>query len=677
MQDGQPKAGRAGRAERAWVIACAAGFAFMAGVYLSTSSPAVHDQAYSVVTLPVLALSASLAAWRARRGLKEERLAWALVAAGGFVWFVGDAGWMWIAVVQHHDVPSPHWTDAFYLANTPLMVAGVLALAWRRGSRHGGVQALDALLMAGGLFVAAWLLVGPDLMTGAGPGPLGLAVTLAYPVGDIAIVAACSLAVSRLDAARRRQLAPLLAGLVVIAVADAGYAVDVLQRGSYAPTLFDLGWGLGAAGIGWAALRPAVPATVRTGPPSRFEEYASTLLLLPALLVALVQVMRGRAFDSVAMAVGLATGAILLARQALFLDTYVRLSRRLMAASHLAGLGSWSTDRHGRLGLDDEALRLAGLEATRPATLAHLVDRLDPEHAPELLHAIESLPPSASMERSVRPAGADGDRALQVRVTRHADGRLHGTLLDISAEVRLEAQRAEVARLAEVAKAKAAFINTAAHELNTPLTPIRLSLANLRSGKARGDPLSLLDRNVERLTRLLHDVLEGARLQSDRLRLDRHNMDLAALVREAVEEHQPQAQAHGVHLEAQADAPVPVVGDPGRLHEVVMNLLSNALKFTPKDGHVRARVEAQADGQAHVLVEDDGAGISGKDIPLLFQPFTQVGAPHEGTGLGLYICRGVVETHGGHITVSSPGEGLGSRFEVTLPLAPEGAIPAA
>ena len=660
---------------RRWMQWAGAAIVALALVYYLPLPGSLRDAAYAAVTVPLL-LGASVACLvRARRAPGGEGEAWLVLAVGMLAWGLGEGGWAWLTLVAGRELTFPHWTDGPYLLSTPLMVAGVLMLSWRRGTRHAIVQGLDAVLVTGAMFVAAWIAFLKDTVAAADQTDLAVGITLAYPIGDAILLAASVLAFARFSEARRRQLWPLPAGVACMAVADAGYSLIVLHDGAYAATWLDLGWPLAAFGIGWAALRPASAEAVRRGSANRFEEWAAMGALLPALLVLGVHIARGGDLDRVASAVGVSTAVVLLARQAIFLNEHVALSRRLQEANRLAGLGTWRTDKSGRVLMDDGAARLVGLPQDPPPSLAALAAALAPQEPHGLESALARLPPQATMERAlVLPAG-DGARHLQMHAERASDGTLRATLLDVTAQMRLEeerqrtqAHRVEADRLAELAKAKTRFINTAAHELNTPLTPIRLSLASLKRN-APGNQFALLERNVDRLTRLLHDVLEGARLQADHLRLDRRGMDLAALVRDVVEEHQPAAVAHGLRLSVDAEASLPVLADAGRLHEVLMNLLSNAIKFTPPQGSVHVRAVA-VDELARVEVADSGRGIKGEDLALLFQPFTQVGEvqPAQGTGLGLYIARGIVEQHGGRLEARSAGEGKGCTFAFTVPL---------
>jgi len=183
-----------------------------------------------------------------------------------------------------------------------------------------------------------------------------------------------------------------------------------------------------------------------------------------------------------------------------------------------------------------------------------------------------------------------------------------------------------------------------------------------------------MERNVDRLTRLLRDVLDSARVQSGRLRIDPRPLDLAHLARDTVAEYQVVARDHGVEMDVEAAPELWVQGDAARLHEVLMNLLSNAVKFTPRGGQVTVRVEP-GPRAVRVEVQDTGIGLREGDVAQLFQPFAQVGGmelPHEaassGSGLGLYIAQGIVQGHGGRIWASSPGPGQGSTFAFEVPV---------
>ncbi len=182
--------------------------------------------------------------------------------------------------------------------------------------------------------------------------------------------------------------------------------------------------------------------------------------------------------------------------------------------------------------------------------------------------------------------------------------------------------------------------------------------------------LGIVDRNAERLLGLVSDLLFSARLQGGELELERSDVDLRRLVLQAVESARPRAEAAGVKLEATADE-VPVIsGEAARLGQLLDNLVSNAIKFTPPGGRVGVALSAQS-GLVHFEVSDTGIGISEQERERLFERFFRsqnaLERQIQGTGLGLYISKAIVEAHGGRIGVDST-DGEGTTFVVDLPV---------
>jgi signal transduction histidine kinase len=243
---------------------------------------------------------------------------------------------------------------------------------------------------------------------------------------------------------------------------------------------------------------------------------------------------------------------------------------------------------------------------------------------------------------------------------------------------RARASEAEQLRLRELDKLKTQFLNNAAHELRTPLTPIVLQLRMLRTSQ-EGAPLSekqrhamdMLDRNIRRLNALVQDLLEVAKLQAGQLRLSRRLVDLDHVVGEAVESFREPAAEAGVVLDFRPSGGAVVEADAKRLLQVLFNLLTNALKFTARGGTIAVEVQARDDG-AEVRVRDTGPGLAAEQLGRLFQPFQMAHDPERGpagSGLGLFICRGIVEQHGGRIWAASEGPGKGTTFAFALPAA--------
>jgi len=180
-----------------------------------------------------------------------------------------------------------------------------------------------------------------------------------------------------------------------------------------------------------------------------------------------------------------------------------------------------------------------------------------------------------------------------------------------------------------------------------------------------------MDRQVTHLTRLVDDLLDASRITLGKVQLRAERLDLAAVARQVVADHRAGAEAAGLTLDTHIpDVEVPVHGDPVRLAQVIDNLLTNALKFTPAGGRVEVGVEPE-DGQVALVVRDTGAGVGPDMLPRLFETFAQADRTLDrsggGLGLGLAIVKGLAELHGGTATAASDGPGRGSTFTVTVP----------
>ncbi|HET7697047.1 MAG TPA: PAS domain S-box protein [Vicinamibacterales bacterium] len=225
-------------------------------------------------------------------------------------------------------------------------------------------------------------------------------------------------------------------------------------------------------------------------------------------------------------------------------------------------------------------------------------------------------------------------------------------------------------------RTKDEFLAVLSHELRTPLNAIVGYSRLLRGGILAGDKaergLETLERNATWLTQIVEDVLDVSRIVSGKIRLDVQPVELPVIIDNAVATMQPAADAKGVRMHTLVDPRVgPVSGDPGRLQQVVWNLVSNAVKFTPKGGRVQVRLE-RVNSHVEIVVSDTGIGVSPDFLPFVFERFRQaeVGTTRKtgGLGLGLAIVRHIVEMHGGTVEAFSEGEGRGATFRARLPL---------
>ena len=234
-------------------------------------------------------------------------------------------------------------------------------------------------------------------------------------------------------------------------------------------------------------------------------------------------------------------------------------------------------------------------------------------------------------------------------------------------------------REAEAASAlKEQFLMTISHELRTPLTAIagwaRMLVEGAVAEGQRDKALLTIERNARAQTRLVDDLLDMSRAITGKLRLDLRVVDVADIVRQAVEAAMPAAQARGIDVQMTIAPHMGAIqADPDRLQQIVWNLLSNAVKFTPSGG--RVSVTAAPHGhEIAIAVSDTGVGITPEFLPHVFERFRQQegGSARRfgGLGLGLAIARNLVELHGGSIAVESEGTGRGATFTVRLPVRP-------
>ena len=228
--------------------------------------------------------------------------------------------------------------------------------------------------------------------------------------------------------------------------------------------------------------------------------------------------------------------------------------------------------------------------------------------------------------------------------------------------------------LREAARAKSDFLASMSHELRTPLSAILGFSDLMRQEPGDGDSLTVPAEWVEHIHRggnhllaLVNDVLDLSKVEAGRMELILQEIDLSSAVTELVNGVRPLADRKGLRLETDVPS-LPVVADPGRLRQILYNLVSNAIKFTPSGGRVAISAKASGDGYAF-SVSDTGVGIAAVDLPTIFEEFRQVGseeAREGGTGLGLALAQRLIGAHGGRVDVDST-VGQGTTFTVTMP----------
>jgi two-component system phosphate regulon sensor histidine kinase PhoR len=334
--------------------------------------------------------------------------------------------------------------------------------------------------------------------------------------------------------------------------------------------------------------------------------------------------------------------------------------RRTEAAAILAGMGDGVVivdGEHQVIALNRAAERLLEIsaQAARGRTVAEVVRHHD------LVRALASDgPPTAPLVIEV----GHEPRQVQVVVT-----PVH--LADATRQVIL---LQDVTELRQAETIRRDFVANVSHELRTPLASLRALVETLEDGALDDPPaarefLGRMHVEVDGLTQMVEELLELARIESGRVHLRFQRADVGRVVAEAAERLRPQAERQSLTLAVRTppDALAAMI-DADRVHQVVINLVHNAIKFTPPGGSIGVSVERRGD-QVAVVVSDTGVGVDAADLPRLFERFYKVDRSRStaGTGLGLAIVKHLVQAHAGRVWADSPGEGQGTTFTVELP----------
>jgi PAS domain S-box-containing protein len=384
-----------------------------------------------------------------------------------------------------------------------------------------------------------------------------------------------------------------------------------------------------------------------------------------------------------------------LARRALE-DTEQR--RRLALDS--AELGSWQLDFTSQTLTTDKRFRQIFWASEGEQTYEKALDAIHPDDITRVRAAVnvtmtsDKSVPYEVEHRVIHPDGSVHWVFVKGRSNVEADsGRtqrsLNGTILDITDRKRIEAEREELLDAERVARREAEtsgrikdeFLATLSHEIRTPLNAI-LGWSQIMQHATRPEDvthgLAVIERNARAQAQIVEDLLDMSSIISGKVRLDVKRLNLSNIVSNAVETARPTAEAKGVRIESIIDPlhGVEVSGDANRLQQVLWNLISNAIKFTPRDGKVQVLLE-RVNSHLEISVIDTGEGITADFLPYVFDRFRQADASttrrHGGLGIGLSIVRQLVELHGGSVRVKSAGLKQGSTFVVALPLIAIGA----
>jgi signal transduction histidine kinase/ActR/RegA family two-component response regulator len=369
-------------------------------------------------------------------------------------------------------------------------------------------------------------------------------------------------------------------------------------------------------------------------------------------------------------------------------DAAEEANRQALQAERMSGIGHWRYDiATGAFALSEQMYRIYGLEADGPdAETFDPIAFCHPDDRERMIAEREANVGQGAPPLELRIVRPDGEVRHVIRrdtVELDAEGRpvaRFGTLQDVTETKLAEAELEDARRKAEAAAAaKSAFLANMSHELRTPLTSITGFARLIEEQTQLPEDARRYTRRIrdasEALLAIINDVLDFSKLESGRIDLERHPLAVGRLVEEVAGLVSVQASAKALALEFETDAEVPaqVMGDVARLRQVLLNFLSNAVKFTDA-GSVRIRSSYDAERQRlRVAVTDTGRGIEPDAVERIFERFTQadvsINRTHGGTGLGLAISKGLIELMGGELGVETqPGEGSTFWFEV--PAAP-------
>lgn len=365
-----------------------------------------------------------------------------------------------------------------------------------------------------------------------------------------------------------------------------------------------------------------------------------------------------------------------------------RSEERLRFALDAASMGTWDWDLSLNLvEWSDNLARIHGLpEGGFDGTFASYEREIHPDdrtrvHA-SIQRALEQGVPHDVEYRLVAPDGTIRWCEGKGRVE-YEDGRpvrMSGVCMMVTR--RKEAELARLAAAEEASRLKDDFLATLSHELRTPLNAILGWVQMLQSGElsaARAkQAVDVIGRNARLQAQLIEDILDVSRIITGKLEIERGPVSVPQLVDTVISGIAPAADAKGIRLELHmAPELPPIEGDPKRLHQVLNNVLSNAVKFTPENGWIILACEV-AGRWLNIRVQDSGVGIAPEFLPFVFDRFRQADSrttrTNGGLGLGLAIARHLVEQHGGEITAHSAGQNRGATVSIRLPVSPTTAI---
>ncbi|MDR6415482.1 response regulator [Pseudarthrobacter sulfonivorans] len=694
-----------------WLTALAVVVLGLFGLFLAANSgtpAAMVAGDFSI--LVAAALAGRSCARAARRGGVNAR-AWTLMAFAAYVWGAGMAVWTYFGLANNHAYPFPSLADVGFVGYS--VPAAVALFSFKRPggtTRVGMVRSmLDAAVIAGSVLAVSWYVaLGPaissegDLLTRL--------TTMAYPVVDVIITSLVLVLGMRRQPGERLPWLCFGGGLLILTITDSTY-VRLTHDGVTGVTgsPLALGWIIAFLLI---ALAPLLPYAENPRPDRRAFALALELLPYVPLLVALVTVAAPHAdeMSTFLLVVARVTVVLVLVRQVLIIIENLTLTTGLeqeVAArtAELEGLGAIvNSSKDAILSTTPDGIITSwnpGAEKQYGYTAAEAVGRdvrfLLPPGSTEGDEVFEQLRESGdAMSFETEHLRRDGALIpVSVTISPIRDGGNIRGIAAIARDItlrRAEEQELQAAREAalESSRLKSEFLATMSHEIRTPMNGVvglTALLLETELDQTQRQYAQGVKGAGEALLSLINDILDFSKLEAGKVDLDVRPFDPRVLVEEVAGLLTEPAQAKNLELIAYCEPEVParLLGDSGRIRQILLNLASNAVKFTAS-GEVSIRVKTAPDAAVgstttvYFEVRDTGIGIEPSHHGRLFESFSQADASttrrYGGTGLGLAICRRLTEAMGGEIGLTSvPEEGSTFWFRIPLPVAPPSTDP--
>jgi len=658
--------------------------------------PVERDAGQALAALAAMATGS----WIARRSTGRARLAWALLAAAAASALAGQLAETVYTLSVGVDPSFPSASDVGILAALPLAAGGLLAFPSVKDEYASRRRALLdlAMIALSLLFIAMALSLPQDFLRQSSP--LLSWVGAVFPVADAVLFTVIFVSLRRSLATQGGRLVWVVTGLAVVALADSGSAfIAVSDQLTPLTFVFDVGAMYGFAILALAPLRPDHVATRAVDEAPMWQALTPYVGLVAVTLTAVALGLTNQPLSRYLALPGAGLVIVLVASQLL---SYSQ-ERALLARSRASEARLTTRDELLNNVIDNAPQGVAAIGLDRRITNAN------PRLA-SILYAPLQVLVGMSLD-SVLPVGyvnrtfglfmdstkespesyesdclarrADGSEFwLHWRVSpiRNDDGSVDYFMAMFDDVTRQrEAEETAVANLAQLEKLsrlKSEFISMVSHEFRTGLVGIQGFSELLRDQDMEPSEVHSLageiNTDAQRLSRMITDMLDFDRLEAGKIRLDLRALDMNEVARDAVERAQVSTEKHDLTTNLQPNLPA-VLGDCDRVMQVLSNLLTNAIKYSPNGGDIVVSTRA-AGAMIEVSVRDHGRGIPPEFINRLFGRYERYEDKHAGkiigTGLGLAITRQIVEMHGGKVAVDSE-LGRGSEFRFTLPVAQE------